>query len=229
MNAPVNFQRFMDNCLGDLRDKICIPYLDDVIVFSKTFKEHVQHLQEVLQRLKSHGVKLKPKKFNLFKNEVSFLCRIVSANGYQMDPKATSAVEKLKGVIPKTVGEVRKIMGLLRVYRRSIENFSKIAKPLYDLLNRDTSPPKMSTASRNNHNMYGNHLLPSKSLIQWKPEHSSALEILVERIISPPILAYPQYNDPFLVHTDASQDGLGAVLYQRQAGILRVIAYASWH
>ena len=227
MKAPANFQRFMKNCLGDLRDKICIPYLDDVIVFSKTFKEHVQHLPEVLQRLKSHGVKLKPKKCNLFKNEVSFLGRIVSANGYQMDSKATAAVEKLKGVIPKTVGEVRKIMGLLGVYRRSIENISKISKPLYDLLNRDTSPPKMSTASRNNHNKYGNHQLPSKSLIQWKPEHSSALKILVERITSPPILAYPQYNDPFLVHTDASQDGLGAVLYQRQAGILRVIAYAS--
>ena len=227
MNAPANFQRFMENCLGDLRDKICIPYLDDVIVFSKTFKEHVQHLQEVLQRLKSHGVKLKPKQCNLFKNEVSFLGRIVSANAYQMYPKATAAVEKLKGVIPKTVGEVRKIMGLLGVYRRSIENFSKIAKPLNDLLNRDTSASKMSTASRNNHNKYGNPQLPSKSLIQWKPEHSSALEILVERITSPPILAYPQYNDPFLVHTDASQDGLGAVLYQRQAGILRVIAYAS--
>ncbi|CAB3997934.1 Hypothetical predicted protein [Paramuricea clavata] len=85
----------------------------------------------------------------------------------------------------------------------------------------------MSTASRNNHNKYGNHQLPSKSLIQWNPEHSSALEILIERITSPPILAYPQYNDPFLVHTDASQDGLVAVLYQRQPGILRVIAYAS--
>jgi hypothetical protein len=100
---------------------------------------------------------------------------------------------------------VRKIMGLLGVYWRSIENFSKIAKPLYDLLHRDTSPPKISTASRNNHNKYGNHQLPSKSLIQWKPEHSSALEILVQRITSPLILAYPQYNDPFLVHTDASQ------------------------
>ena len=126
----------MENCLGDLRDTVCIPYLDDVIAFSKAFSEH---LQQVLQRLKSHGVKLKPKKCNLFKNEVSFLGRIILANGYRMDPKATEAVEKLKGDVPQTVGEVPKIMGLLGVYRRSIESFSQIAKPLYDLLMEKTT------------------------------------------------------------------------------------------
>ena len=81
------------------------------------------------QRLKEHGVKLKAKKCELFKKQVSFLGRIISADCYQMDPKATEAVTKLKGVRPQTVGEICKIMGLLGVYRRSIENFSKIAKP----------------------------------------------------------------------------------------------------
>ena len=66
-NAPACFQRFMEACLGDLRDKICIPYLDDVIIFSPTFEDHIQHLKKVLAHLKEHGVKLKPRKCNLFK------------------------------------------------------------------------------------------------------------------------------------------------------------------
>ena len=226
-NAPANFQRFMENCLGNLRDNICIPYLDDVIVFSKTFTEHLQHMRQVLQRLKSYGVKLKAKKCNLFKNEVSFLGRIISANGYQMDPKATEAVQKLKGVTPKTVGAVRKIMGLLGVYRRSIENFSKIARPLYDLLNGHKKSQTGVSTRKINRQKDANGQLPSNAPIQWNDEHENALGILIERITSPPILAYPRYSDPFLIHTDASQDGLGAVLYQEQSGVLRVIAYAS--
>ena len=226
-NAPANFQRFMENCLGDLRDNVCIPYLDDVIVYSKTFTEHLQHLQQVLQRLKKHGIKLKAKKCELFKKEVSFLGRLITADGYRMDPKATEAVTKLKGVIPKTVEEVRKIMGLLGLYRRSIENFSKIAKPLYDLLNWDKKPETRSMGSKRNTGKGYNNQRPSASPIQWTQTHADSLNILIERITSQPILAYPRYNEPFIVHTDACQVGLGAVLYQKQSDVMRVIAYVS--
>jgi hypothetical protein len=226
-NAPANFQRFMENCLGDLKDSVCIPYLDDVIVYSKTFTEHLHHLQQVLQRLKTHGIKLKAKKCELFKKEVSFLGRIISADGYRMDPKATEAVTKLKGVIPQTVGEVRNIMGLLGVYRRSIENFSKIAKPLYDLLNWDKKPETRSRGSKRNNGKGYNNQRPSASPTHWTQNPADSLHTLIERITSPLILAYPRYNEPFIVHTDASQVGLGAVLYQKQSDVMRVIAYAS--
>ena len=217
-NAPASFQRFMEGCLGELRDKICIPYLDDIIVFSKTFEEHVEHVQLVLQKLQQHGVKLKPGKCKLFKRQVSFLGRIVSEQGYGIDPKATEAVTQLKGKSPQTVGEVRRIMGLLGVYRRHIQDFSKIAKPIYELLEGQENK---------NHGHHKSGQLPSNHAIQWSEKHEQALSKLVDCISSPPILAFPNYSSPFIVHTDASQSGLGAVLYQHQEGVLRVIAYAS--
>ena len=126
-NAPASFQRFMETCLGDLRDDICVPYLDDIIVFSKSFDEHIEHLRKVLQRLKAHGVKLEPKKCTIFKREVSFLGRIVSEEGYKLDPSTVAPILHMKETPPKTVNEVRKLMGFLNYYRRYIENFSRIA------------------------------------------------------------------------------------------------------
>lgn len=121
-------------------------------------------------------------------------------------------------------------MGLLGVYRRSIANFSKIAKPLYDLLNWDKKlekAEKTSNVTKRNTSKNSNNQRSSNSPIQWTQEHADILNVLIERITSPPILAYPQYTEPFIVNTDASQDGLGAVLYQKQSGVMRVIAYAS--
>ena len=223
MNAPANF---MKNCLRELRDEMCIPYLDDVIVFSVTFSEHIEHLHKVLSRLKSYGVKLKPRKCAFFKWEVSFLGRVISQDGYQIDPKATSAVIAMKNLKPRTVGEVRIHIGLLGVYRRHIKNFAQTAKPIYDLLSlylrrRGMSPP-LNILPKGNSGQ-----VPSSSLVEWETQHQSALEVLIDHITSPPLLAYPDYNAPFVVHTDASQDGLGAVLYQEQNGFTRVIAHAS--
>ena len=193
-------------------------------MYSKTFSKHLEHLRRVFQRLKQHGVKLKPTKCELFKSKVSFLGRIISADGYQMDPKATEVVTKLKEVKPTTVGEVRKIMGLMGDYRRSIANFSQITKPLYDLLNWKSKPEHVG---KRNTSKSSNNQRPFNSPIRWTPKHAEILSVLIERITSPPILAYPQHDKSFVVHTDVSQDGLGAVLHQKQSDVMRVIAYAS--
>ena len=165
-NAPANFQRFMEHCLGALRDEMCIPYLDDVIVFSASFDEHIEHLRRVLQRLKIHGVKLKPTKCELFKREVTFLGRIISQDGYQMDPKATRAVTDLKNVTPKTIGEVRRVVGRLGVYRRHIKNFAKIAKPIYDLLNHGPLQKAVTTKTPKKTSSKSHGQLPSKTPVK---------------------------------------------------------------
>ena len=119
----------MEDCLEGIRDEICIPHLDGIIVYSKKFEEHVENLRTVLRRLRKHGIKLKPSKCHLFQREVRYLGRIVSQNGHRIDLEGTKAVPSLRESRPKTVGEVRKLTGLLSYYRRYIKHFSRIAKP----------------------------------------------------------------------------------------------------
>ena len=220
-NAPACFQRFMEHCLDGLRDNICIPYLDDIIVFSHSFEEHVEYLRQVLQRLQSHGVKLKPRKCKLFQREVHYLGRIVSKEGYRPDPSNLEAVLKLKDSQPQTVGDIRKLLGLLGYYRRYIPNFARTAKPLFDLTKR---PRELE---RQKHAKSAKNQVSSKTAIKWNSIHQKSLETLIDHLTQPPILAYPEYSQPFVLHTDASIEGLGAVLYQRQNSVMRVIGYAS--
>ena len=224
MNAPAEFQRFMEHCLDGIRDEICIPYLDDIIVFSKSFDEHVEHVRTVLQRLHAHGIKLKAKKCELFRKEVNYLGQIVSADGYKLDPAKTAAVTVLKDSKPRTVGDVRKLLGLVGYYRRYIQGFSKIAKPLFELLQ---ASPTDKSKSRKRPTSKNSTTIPSSKVIVWEKQHQDALEELLGYLTSPPILGFPDYNKSFVLHTDASQDGLGAVLYQKQDGKLRVIGYGS--
>ncbi|KAK3707802.1 hypothetical protein QZH41_002538 [Actinostola sp. cb2023] len=174
----------------------------------------------------NYGLKLKPRKCALFKKEVKFRGRIVSEEGYKVDQANIEAVLLLKTCAPKTVGDVRKLMGFLNYYRRYIRNFSRIAQPIYDLM---SVPPSSSCSPqkgvRKQKPKTGQP--SSNTSVTWTTSHQSALEILIGYLVSPPVMAYPNYTDPFILTTDASEDGLGAVLYQRQNGITRVIAYGS--
>lgn len=227
MNAPSAFQCFMEGCLEGLRDEICIPYLDDIILFSKTFEDHVNNVRTVLQRLRSNGVRLKAKKCELFKQEVKYLGQIISADGYKPDLSNTDAITSLARNPPTTVKDVRRVLGLLGYYRRFIPDFARTAKTMFDLLKApDLQKVQTKTSSpKSNRNLQG-QLLP-KTPIKWEEKHQAALESLITSITSPPILAYPDFSKQFVLHTDASADGLGAVLYQEQENIMKVIGYAS--
>ncbi|KAL0163756.1 hypothetical protein M9458_039509, partial [Cirrhinus mrigala] len=224
-NAPAAFQRSMEEMLDSLRDECCIPYLDDILCYAKTFEEHVEGLRKVLQALQRHGVKLRPTKCEMFKKEVRYVGRLVSAEGVRIDPKDLDAVQAWKAKKPTTVGEIRKMLGFLSYYRSYVQDFSRIAKPIYDLLQvkRGTEPIKTKSKADGKKNVQ----LPSRTPIEWKEEHQTILCRLVEALTTPPILAYPDFDLPFTLHTDASEKGLGAVLYQRQAGKMRVIGYGS--
>ena len=136
MNAPAVFQRFIEQCFQDYRDHFIVPYIDDLLVYSKDFNSLVEHLRLTLQRLQQHGVKIKAKKCQLFKQEVRYLGRIVAADGYRLDPKNIQSVTELVKQKPKTLGEVRRLLGMVGYFRKCIANFSKKAAPLHQLLKK---------------------------------------------------------------------------------------------
>lgn len=159
-NVPAAYQRYMENCLEGLRDEICIPYLDDILVYSKTFSEHVEDVRQVLKRLQKHGIKLKAKRCDLFKPRVGYLGKVVTADSYTVDPADVAAVRALKETRPRTVGTLRKLLGFISYYRQYIKDFSRLAKPLYDLLSSTTDPSRsaMKTGGRKSLRSQGRHL-----------------------------------------------------------------------
>lgn len=225
-NAPAAFQRSMEEMLAPLRDECCIPYLDDILCYATTFEDHVEGLRKVLRALQIYGVKLRPTKCELFRREVRYVGRLVSAEGVRIDPKDLEVVYALKNEAPATVGDVRRVMGFLSYYRSYVQDFSKLATPIYELLqpkrNREEQPQGKHGGQRGK-----GAQLPSKTPVKWTEKHQETLCKLSDMLANPPVLAYPDFELPFVLHTDASDKGLGAVLYQNQGGRLRVIGYGS--
>ena len=155
----------------------------------------------------------------MFKKDVNYLGRIVSADGYRVDSSNVKAVLTLKETNPKTVGDVRKLLGLLGYYRKYIQDFSRIAQPLFELLKAPGAKTSRHPNQTDRRSQKGNGTqASSRHAIVWTQEHQGVLEKHVDCLANPPILGYPDYDLPFVLHTDASNEGLGAVLYQRQSG-----------
>jgi len=206
--APATMQRVVEECLGELNMKVCVSYIDDLIIYSKTYEEHLVNIDKVFARLKACGLKLAPEKCEFFKTKVSFLGHVVSGDGIETDPKKIEKVTKWP--TPANADELRSFLAFAGYYRRFIKDFSKISRPLSELL-----PPTVGKNKK------------SKKDWKWGPEEQKVFDDLKVTLSTPPVLAYPDYQKPFELHTDASQQGLGAVLYQEQEGQKRVIAYAS--
>ena len=197
-NAPPNFQRLMSRLLHGLEWKICLIYIDDIIVFSKTFEEHLSRLSLVFDRLREASLKLKPKKCFFARSSVNFLGFLVSSSGVSPDPEKLESVRSFP--TPTSVKGVQSFLGLCNYYRRFVEGFAKIASPL-------------------------NHLTRKNVVFEWSSDCEAAFQILKSRLCSPPILAYPDFSQPFHLYTDASQSALGYILGQVVDGKEHVIAY----
>ena len=201
--------------MGDMNLRDCLIYLDDVIIFSSTFEEHLERLEAVFSRLREQILKLKVCKCEFLKSRVTYLGPIVSEAGIQTDPGKTEAIKSWPK--PKSTKDVRSFLRFTGYYRRYIKNYSRIAWPLNDLLvghDMDAKDKKKKKSA-------------TKTPFTWSDSKQNAFETLKEKLTSPPTLAYADYRPPFKLHTDASVTGLEAVLYQHQDGQDRVISYAS--
>ena len=221
-NAPPAFQRYINHVLGDLKGSVCEPYLDDILAHGETFEEHVAHVKKVLRRLKSQGIKLRGCKCVFAKQEVRYLGRLISGDGYRPDPEDTAALDKFR-TAPKTVGEVRSLLGFLGYYRCYVRDFSKRVKPLYDLLSVDSEKVQAKKGGKKS----GGQRYESKESVNWSNVHQKIVDEIIDVLKSPEVIAFPDFDLPFFINCDASNLGLGAVLYQHQEGRDRVICYAS--
>ena len=195
-NAPSTFQRMMDILLAGLKWNTCLVYLDDIVVFSKTLSEHLDRLEAVLKRLLQARLKLKLLKCFFLATCLKILGYMVSKDGLSPDPKKVSAVQDFP--VPTSVKGVH----VCSYYRRFINNFATIARPLTNLTKK-------------------------KQPFIWSHEQQVSFDTLKNALISPPVLCHPNYQLPMEIHCDACGYGVGAILVQRHDGKERVISYTS--
>ena len=131
-NAPATFQRLMERCMGEMNLKECLIFLDDILVFSQNFEEHLERLEADFSRLKQHGLKLKPSKCEFFKTKVIYLGHVVSHSGVEPDPYKISALALWPD--SDNVKALRSFLGFTGYYRHFVKDYAKIVKPLNDLL-----------------------------------------------------------------------------------------------
>lgn len=211
-NAPGTFQRLMERILGDQRHQSLLLYLDDVVIFSTTFEQHLARLDLVLGRFAHENLKVKLSKCSFFKSQVSFLGHVISTEGIATDPEKIRAVAEWRQ--PQDLQELKSFLGFASFYRRFVKNFASIAAPLHALctLGNVKCGAKLSAASFQQH---------------WSVECDQAFRRLREKLTSAPVLSYADFSKPFYLEIDASYQGLGAILSQEVEGRRRPVAYVS--
>ena len=198
--APATFQRTMERVLHGLHWKSVLLYLDDIIVIGKTFEQQCLHLEEVLSRLRAAGLKLKPSKCHIFQQKVKYLGHVVSDAGVSTDPDKIAAVQEWP--VPENLTELQSFLGFVGYYRRFVDNFACKARPLTKLTGKNTR-------------------------FQWSEECQKAFDFLRQSLMTAPVLSYPNPQLEYILDTDASLNGVGAVLSQIQKGEEKVISYYS--
>lgn len=199
-NAPATWQRIVDNVLGaDLEENVMV-YLDDIIVISKTFEDHLRLLGIVLDRLREAGLIVSLDKCHFCRPELQYLGYVVDRYGLRPDPQKVAAIINISP--PKNVTEVRRFLGTASWYRRFIPNFSSVVNPITRLTKKNVR-------------------------WDWTTECQTAFIKLKELLVTAPILACPDFERTFTLQTDASSYGLGAVLSQQFEDGEKVIAYLS--
>jgi hypothetical protein len=195
-NAPAYFMYLMNSVFIDYLDKFVVVFIDDILIYSQNEQEHEKHLRKVLQRLRHCQLYAKLSKCEFWISEVLFLGHIINRDGLAVDPKKVAAILDWKA--PKDVQGIKSFIGMAGYYRRFIEGFSKIAKPM--------------TA-----------LLAKKVEFKWTPTCQESFEMLKQKLTIAPVLVLPDVHKPFSVYCDASYTRLGCVLMQEE----KVVAYSS--
>ncbi|GKA67158.1 putative reverse transcriptase domain-containing protein [Tanacetum coccineum] len=195
-NAPAVFMDLMNRVCKPYLDKFVIVFIDDILIYSKNKEEHEEHLKQILELLKKEELYAKFSKCEFWIPKVQFLGHVIDSEGIHVDPAKIEAIKDWTS--PKSPTEIRQFLGLAGYYRRFIEGFSKIAKPMTKLTQK-------------------------KVKFEWGDKQEAAFQLLKQKLCSAPILALPEGSEDFIAYCDASKKGLGAVLMQRE----KVISYAS--
>lgn len=200
-NAPSTFQRAMDVMLSGLTWDLCLVYIDDIIVYSSDFNTHLKHLSRVFDRVIDAGYHLRRDKCHFCCQQVLYLGHLVSARGVEPDPAKVLAIKQLRP--PRNPHEVRQFLGLTGYYRRFIKDYAKLARPLFELIKQQAS-------------------------FKWTPQRESSFNALRLSLMIHPVLIFPDFSQPFVLQTDASDVGIGAILAQKDSqGHEHVVSYYS--
>ena len=175
-NAPAFFMTLMNKVFMEELDRFVVVFIDDILVYSKSAEEHGQHLRVVLGKLRKHQLYAKFSKCEFWLQRVSFLGHVLTAEGVEVDPEKVKAVSEWKQ--PTSASEIRSFLGLAGYYRRFIEGFSKIARPMTELLRKDTK-------------------------FVWSEACERSFQELKRRLTSAPVLVLPDNQKNFVVYCDA--------------------------